>query len=62
LNGTQKFLVSADNVHSLGHNVNITNKNTEVLPDANKEDGLEVNIEETKKVSVLSSECRTKSQ
>jgi hypothetical protein len=40
---------------------NITNKNMEVLSDASKEFGLEVNAETTKYMFISSPECRTKS-
>jgi hypothetical protein len=41
-------LAYADDVHLLGDNIDIVNKNTEILIDARKEVGLEVNVEKTK--------------
>jgi hypothetical protein len=48
LNGTRQRLTYADDVNLLGDNIDIINKNTETLIDANKEVGLEVNVEKTK--------------
>jgi hypothetical protein len=48
LNGTHQFLVYADDVNLMGENINIIKKNAEVLLDANKGIGLEVNSEKTK--------------
>jgi hypothetical protein len=48
LNGTHKLLAYADNVNILGENIDTIQKNTEALLDANKEVGLEVNLEKTK--------------
>jgi hypothetical protein len=48
LNGTHQLLAYADDVNSLGDNIDIINKNTETLIDASKEVGLEVNVEKTK--------------
>jgi hypothetical protein len=47
-NGTQQFLVYADDLIIVGEEIDITNKNTEALIDASKEVGLEVNPEKTK--------------
>jgi hypothetical protein len=48
LNGTHQLLACADDVNLLGDNIDTINKNAETLIDANKEVGLEVNVEETK--------------
>jgi hypothetical protein len=48
LNGTHQLLAYADDVNLLGDNIDAINKNTEILIDASKEGGLEVNVEETR--------------
>jgi hypothetical protein len=48
LNGTRQLLIYANDVNLLGDNIDIIKKNTEILIDAIKEVGLEVNIEKTK--------------
>jgi hypothetical protein len=48
LNGTHQLLAYADDVNLLGDNIDTTKKNTEILIDANKEVGLEINVETTK--------------
>jgi hypothetical protein len=50
INGTPSFLVPTDDVNSVGENINISNKSTEALLAAGKEDGLEINAEEMKYV------------
>jgi hypothetical protein len=47
LNGTHQLLAYAD-VNLLGDNIDTISKNTEILIDASKEFGLEVNVEKTK--------------
>jgi hypothetical protein len=47
LNGTHQLLVYADDVNLLGDNINTINKK-QILIDASKEVGVEVNIEKTK--------------
>jgi hypothetical protein len=48
LNGTHQLLAYADDVNTMEENIDTINKNTDALLDASKEDGLEVNQEETK--------------
>jgi hypothetical protein len=48
LNGTRQLLAYADVVNLLGDNIHTIGKNTETLTDANKEVGLEINVENTK--------------
>jgi hypothetical protein len=48
LNGTHQLLAYADDVNLLGDNIDIINKNTEILIVASKEVGLEVNVEKMK--------------
>jgi biotin operon repressor len=48
LNGTHQLLANADDVSLLADNIDITKKNMETLIDANKEAGLEINVEKTK--------------
>jgi hypothetical protein len=48
LNGTNQLLVGADDITLLGKNINIINKNTEALLDANKSINLEGNTEKPK--------------
>jgi hypothetical protein len=45
LNGTHQLLAYADDVNLLGDNIDTINKNTQILIDASKEVGLEVNVE-----------------
>jgi hypothetical protein len=49
LNGTHQLLAYADDVNLLGGNIDTIKKNMETLIDANKEVGLEINVE---KVSI----------
>jgi hypothetical protein len=53
LNGTHQLLAYADDVNLLGDNLDTIKKNTETLIDANKEVGLEINIEKTKYILVF---------
>jgi hypothetical protein len=48
LNWTHQLLVYADNVNLMGDNIKVIKKSTEILINASKEDGLEVNAEKTK--------------
>jgi hypothetical protein len=46
--GRNGEIVYADDVNLLGNNTDTLNKNTQILIDASKEAGLEVNVEKTK--------------
>jgi hypothetical protein len=48
INGSHQLPVYTDDVNPLGDNRDTINKNTETLIGANKEVGLEVNVEKTK--------------
>jgi hypothetical protein len=48
LNGTHQLLAYADDVNLLGDNIDTIQKSTEILIDASKEVGLEINVEKTK--------------
>jgi hypothetical protein len=48
LNGTHSLLAYADDVNLLGDNIDTVKKYTEILIDASKEIGLEINVEKTK--------------
>jgi hypothetical protein len=48
LNGKHRLLAYADDVKTVGENIDNTKKNTEALLDASKEVGREVNSEKTK--------------
>jgi len=56
LNGTYQFLVYAEDVHTIRENMNTTKQNKEVLLDAGRAVGLEVNTEKT------TPKCKTESQ
>jgi uncharacterized Fe-S center protein len=47
LNGTHQLLVHADVINLLGDNIDIIKKNTEIIIDAVKKVGLDVNAAET---------------
>jgi hypothetical protein len=48
LNGPHQLFVNADDVHTLGGNINITNRKTEALLEASTEVDIEVNTGKTK--------------
>jgi hypothetical protein len=48
LNGTHQLLAYADDVNLPGDNIDTIKKNVEILIDASKEVGLEINVEKTK--------------
>jgi hypothetical protein len=48
VNGTHHLLAYADDVNLLGDNIDTIKKNTEILIDAGKEVGLEINVDKTK--------------
>jgi hypothetical protein len=48
LNGTHQLLAYADDVNLLGDNIDTIKKNTEILIDASKVVGLEINVNKTK--------------
>jgi ribosomal protein S4E len=50
LNGTYQLLAYDDDVNLMGDNVDTIKRNAEILTDANKEVGLEINVEKTKYV------------
>jgi hypothetical protein len=47
-NGTHQLLAYADYVNLMGENIDTINKNTEILTDASKKIGLEINLGKTK--------------
>jgi hypothetical protein len=60
-NGTHQLLVYADDVNTLGENINTINKNTDALLEASNEPGLEAKAEKTNVCVCLATKCRTKS-
>jgi hypothetical protein len=48
LNETLQLLAYADDVNLVGDNIDIIKKNKETLTDVSKEDGLKINLENTK--------------
>jgi len=62
-NSTQQLLFDADDVNVLGGSVRTMQKNTEALVVPIKDIGLDVIVDRTKCMVIVSrSECRTKSQ
>jgi hypothetical protein len=59
-NGTHKLLAYADDVNTVGENIDTIQRNTKALLDASKEVGLEVNPEKTK--YMLVSRCQKTGQ
>jgi hypothetical protein len=53
-------LAYAEDINTVGENIDTIKKNTEALLDINKEVGLEVNQENTKYMFTTQSEDRTK--
>jgi hypothetical protein len=47
LNGTHQLLAYADDVNILEDDIDIINRNAEILIDASKEVGIEVNVEKS---------------
>ena len=61
--GSHQLLVYADDVKILGRSIHTIRKNTVALVFANKETGLEVNVEKTWVHGHISrKECRTRSK
>jgi hypothetical protein len=52
LNGTHQLLAYTDDVNLLGDNIETINIDVETLTDANKEVGLEMNVEKNKYMSL----------
>jgi hypothetical protein len=48
LNGTHQLLAYADDMKLLGDNIDTIKKNMEILTDASKDVGLEINVDKTK--------------
>jgi hypothetical protein len=60
LNGTHQLLAYADDVNLVGDNIHAIKDNRDILIDASKEVGLEINVEKTKYM-LLFHVCRSKS-
>jgi hypothetical protein len=60
LNWRHRLLVYADHVNILGDNIDTIKENAEILVDASKEVGLEVNTEKTKYMLLLVSRMQGK--
>ena len=60
LNGTNQFLVYADDINILGGSIHTIRKNIEALVIASKETGLEVKAEKTKYMTCLETSIQNK--
>jgi hypothetical protein len=60
LNGTHQLLAYADDVNLLGDDINTINRNTEMLIDASKEIGIEINVKKTSICRSLKTRMQTK--
>jgi hypothetical protein len=54
LNGTHQLLLYTEDVNLLGDNIDAIEKSTETIIDASKEVHLEINVEKTKPIMLLS--------
>jgi hypothetical protein len=60
LNETHQLLAYADYVNLLGDHIDTIKKNMEILIDASKEVGLEINVDKLSYAAISSPECRSK--